>query len=166
MANILLAGEMGSGKTTLSKEYISRTKRHNNVFALLKQDFPANVPVYTNFEKYISDAVKKSNEIFVCDEAYTVLPKNEPNPKNAHEHRLLVFLVNSRKLNNLTLWNFHALNQIPLWLLNYSSLLVRFKTKDLLQYQITRFGSFPTVVKSLTDFPEIPQYEYDEIKLR
>ena len=164
MAVITIVGDFGTGKTTLMKSMLEKTKQEKLVFALVRNDY--QYPIYQDFKKYISMAVTKKDTAFVIDEARAVLPKKDPDPKKKHEGELLRFFINARKLNNFIFIVYHALNEVPIWLLNYSDKFIRFRTNDQIQYQVNRFRSFPTVTNSLLENPSMNNFEFDEVTVR
>ena len=89
---------------------------------------------------------------------------NKPNDMN---NKLADFLVNCRKLNNFIFIIFHSLSQIPSeWLIPYLDYLIRYKTNDLLQYQISRFKSFANIVRNLIEVKTVPDFKPIILKLR
>jgi hypothetical protein len=165
---IIIVGAMGSGKTTLMKEkFIKGCKMNAEAFAPKPKDFAEckNVKVYPDFTFMLKNSKNKVDTLYVVDEAFTVIPKKEPDVTKQYEKDLAEWLVNSRKCNNLIFMVFHSLKQVPTWLLAYSEVFIRFGTMDQLQFQKNRFDSFPPVVESLEKYPRIKKYEYDEIIL-
>jgi hypothetical protein len=169
---ICLAGELGAGKTSYIKKFAAKAKTKKTVCYLrISDDWnDGKVLTFTNFVEFIKYANTQTNTLFIIDEAFTCLPKklnikmNKPNDIN---NLLADFLVNCRKLNNFIFIIYHSLSQIPTeWLIPYLDYLVRFKTNDLMQYQVSRFKSFDTIVKSLL-LDDTPQkYKYITLKLR
>jgi hypothetical protein len=165
MSVIIVVGDFGTGKTTLIKNYLLKAKgRKVKIFALVRNDYKENV--YTDFKKYVYDVVNVKDTFCVIDEAKAVLPKKIPDTPKPHIERFLKFLINARKLNNFVFIVFHALHEIPIYLIGYADRFMRGRTNDLLQYQKNRFMSFPPVVKSIDDFPTLENFEFDDIKLR
>lgn len=169
---ICLVGEMGSGKTSYIKKYAAKVKGKNICCYLRVSDDwnDKKVLKFTNFVEFVKYANTQTNTVFIIDEAFTCLPKklnikmNKPNDIN---NLLADLLVNCRKLNNFIFIIYHSLSQIPTeWLIPYLHYLVRFKTNDLLQYQINRFRSFASIVASLIQFPTLEKYKPLIIKLR
>lgn len=167
MINIIV-GDFGAGKTTMLKtRFISKSKKEKLIYAVMRNDFGKDVPYESDMKKYIDYAVKKANHLFIVDEASTFIPREQPDAaKKDFDKKLITFFVNARKSNNLVFLVFHALEEVPKWLIKYCDTFLRFRTNDMLQYQITRFGSFPNIVKSLKEIPTMQNFEYDEIKLR
>lgn len=167
-----LVGEMGSGKTSYIKKFASRVKTKNICCYLRVSDDwnDSKIKKFTNFVEFIKYANTQTNTLFIIDEAFTCLPSklNIKMDKPNDIHNLLAdFLVNCRKLNNFIFIIYHALAQIPTqWLIPYLNYLVRFKTNDLLQYQINRFKSFTNIVENLIRYKEIEKYKPIILKLR
>lgn len=169
---IIIVGEMGSGKTTYIKNFSSRLKdKQTLIYLRLKDDYEGKkVKKFTNFMDFINQAKKSKDTLLLIDEAFTCLPKQLTikmnNPSHPH-NKLADMLVNTRKMNNFLFIILHSLKQIPTeWLLDYCDYLVRFNTKDKLQYQINRFETFPNIVESLEKIPKLPKYKSITLKLR
>jgi archaellum biogenesis ATPase FlaH len=169
---IAIAGDLGAGKSTLVKKYSSLCKKKKVVCYLrIESDWEDNkIKKFTNFEEFLIYANKQTDTLFIIDEAFTCLPKKinvkMNNPKNIH-NRLADFLVNCRKLNNFIFIIFHSLSQIPTeWLIPYLDYLIRYKTNDLLQYQIQRFKSFANIVKNLMEVQTVEDFKPITLKLR
>lgn len=169
---IAIVGDTGAGKTTYVKNFSARCKRKEIICYLrIRTDLEdQKIIKYTNFEEFLNVASKKKNTLFLIDEAFTCMPKklnvkmNKPNDMN---NKLVDFLVNSRKMNNFVFIIFHSLSQIPTeWLIPYLNYIVRFKTQDLLQYQVSRFKSFPQIHSNLIEVPTVADYKPITLKLR
>ena len=162
----IIVGALGSGKTSLLKNrFLKKTKKQKLCYALMQQDL-GDYTYIRDFREYIEQGVKMKDVLFVVDEAVTAVPKKQPDPtKKKFDRELLTWLLNSRKCNNVIFFIFHALQDIPVWLLKYSTFIIRFDTVDQMNFQKTRFASFPTLVNSIKTNPRIPKYQYDEIKI-
>ncbi len=175
MANGFVAivmGFFGSGKTTMIKrDFLSKVQDKNRIlcYALVKKDL-GDYTYIMNKYKFIDIAYKRVNTLFIIDEAKTFFPKDDPDPDDLHHDshnlKMIKWFINARKFNNVILIVYHGLRELPLWLLMYSFWFFRFNTNDQINYQLTRFGSYPTIVESLTKYPKIDLYDYDEIKIR
>jgi hypothetical protein len=167
-----IVGELGAGKTSFIKKFASKLKTKQTVCYLrISDDWnDDNVSTYTNFADFLRFANSQTNTLFIIDEAFTCLPKklNVKMDKPNDLHNLLAdFLVNCRKLNNFIFIIYHALAQVPTeWLIPYLDYLVRFKTNDLMQYQIQRFKSFTNIVQSLIEHNTVEKYKPITLKLR
>jgi hypothetical protein len=169
---ICLAGTTDEGKTTYIKKFSSKLKTKNTVCYLrISDDWnDPSIKTFTNFRKFIEYANTQKDTLFIIDEAFTCLPEKlviNPDKPNKIDNLISDFLVNARKLNNFVFIIFHAVAQIPSkWVVPYLDYLVRFATNDLWQYQIARFKSFPNIVKSFTDFPNVKRFEPIVLSLR
>lgn len=171
---ILVVGDMGAGKTSFIKDrFSSKCKQKKSLcYVRIKTDWDDDNKImkFTNFMNFLETANKKKDTLCLIDEAYTCLPKklniSMDNPNHPH-NKLADFLVNSRKMNNFVVIILHSLSQIPSeWLLMYVDYIVRFKTNDLLQYQIQRFKSFPNIANNLIQIPVVQDYKPIILKLR
>lgn len=166
---VALAGQTGSGKTTFVKNMTANSKKNIFAYVRIEKDFKRG-KVFTNFMDFLKVTSQKSNSIFFIDEAFTCLPKTlsaRPDKPNSVDNLIIDLLVNARKLNNFIFIVYHSLSQVPTqWLIPYLDYFVRFNTQDMLQFQKTRFSSFPQIYNSLETYPEIPKLSCDEIKMR
>lgn len=169
---ICISGELGAGKTTYIKKFAAKAKAKQTVCYLrISDDWnDKNIITFTNFETFLKYANNQTNTLFIIDEAFTCLPKKlnikmgKPNDIN---NLLADFLVNCRKLNNFIFIIYHSLSQIPTeWLLPYLHYFVRFNTTDLMQYQISRFKSFPNISESLIKHTKLEKHKPIILKLR
>lgn len=164
---IINVGSPGTGKTHLCKDYIEIVKKQPLVYATLEKDF--SFPIIDDENLFWELASKRKDTCILADEAETTIKKLDPQRTANKLVQLQVKCFgNARKLNNLYLINFHALGQIPEWLLDCGvvTIINRFQTVDKIQKQIRRFESFPSLVQSLEEFPTIDKYTYDAIVLR
>lgn len=166
MVNILV-GDFGTGKTTyLKKNFVNRTKKDKLIYALISKDFDG-LPCERNFKTYVDKAVSKKDTLFIIDEARTAIPKQEPDvSRGDFDRNLITWFLNARKCNNFIFIVFHSLREIPIWLISYSDMFIRFRTNDLLQHQINRFQSFPAIVESIHEQPTMKNFDWQEITIR
>lgn len=165
----IVVGEMGSGKSEYLKNFIRSTKKKNIVYGLLRQNFEKLDFFTSDIRTFVRVAVTRSNTLFIIDEGKTALPKKDLQDytwkKNSDEKKLLVWLENSRKLNNAVFISFKTLQSVPLWLIGYSNYLTRFNSRDQMQYQKVRFKDYPQIVKSLISQPKMAEHCFVEIKI-
>ena len=164
---IINVGEPGTGKTKLCKDYIEIVKKQPLVYATMEKDF--SFPIIEDEDIFWNLCDRRKDTCILVDEAETTIRKNDPQRTANKIAKLQVRCFgNARKLNNLYLINFHALAQVPEWLLDCGgvTLINRFQTKDKLQKQIRRFESFPDLVSSLEELPTIEKFKFDPIILR
>jgi len=102
---IILAGHYGTGKTTYVKENFLNTSAKVNLFAIIKNDYKAEI--WSDRRKYIENAVTKINEVFIIDEAANFFSESKPKLDNPNEKKQLIFLGNSRKANNFIVAIYH-----------------------------------------------------------
>lgn len=169
----VIVGEMGKGKTTYIKEWLSRTAqigKDHLIYCLLSEDYNRKTQnVIVDRDAFLNKAVRKRNTLFVVDEAITFIPEEKPDTRNKKDLfglKLYTWLSNSRKLNNPILIVFHSMRDVPVWLIMYTQFFVRFQTMDQADVQARRFRSYPKLRENILTYPEIPQFEYEEIKLR
>ena len=164
-----IVGDFGMGKTTLLKSFIKKAEIHGKdrlAYAVIKKDM-GNVEYEGSVLNYVNIATRKKDTLFLIDEASTFLPKKQPEPlKRKFDDDLIKWLINARKCNNMVFFVFHALEEVPHWLIKYLTYFIRFNTQDMLKFQKMRFSDFPKIVQSLTENPSIPKYEYDQVQLR
>lgn len=164
----IVVGEMGWGKTTYLKEWLDRAKQRNKgslIYCCVSEDFRNENPI-TSRAKYLDQAVKMKNTLFIVDEAVTFMPSEKPDIEKKEGWQLYTWLVNSRKLNNMIFVVFHSLRDVPLWLLMYTKVFARFQTMDQVNVQARRFKSYTPLYNNLQKFPSLPKFECEEILLR
>lgn len=168
-----LVGDTGTGKTTLLKEKYCSKVTDKNIFAYVRldDDFDIkNSQTYNNFMQFLTKIHRVKDSLIIIDEAWTALPEKLSikinNPK--HPHNMLAdVLVNARKMNNFVFIIYHSFSQVPTqWLIPYLHYFIIYRTNDLLQYQYTRFKSFPEIAKYLKGKPIKENFVKKEIKLR
>jgi len=166
---ICVVGATGEGKTTLVKKYVPK-RRQSICYLRMSDDFnEENIIKFTNFVMFIHTGNRKKNSTCIIDEAFTCLPKNliiKPGKPQDIHNQIADFLVNARKMNNFVIIIFHALAQIPLWLIPYLDFLIRFNTLDQTQYQERRFSAFPEITNSLRKSPTLQKHKPEILKLR
>jgi hypothetical protein len=163
-----IVGRPGEGKTTYIKTFSSGKKAL--CYCRIGSDFDdGKTIIFTDFIEFLDYANAENNIICYIDEAYTCLPKElriKMGKPNDPHNKLADFLVNSRKMNRFVFIIFHGWFQIPTWLLQYTDIIGRFNTNDQMQVQVNRFISFPEIVASLKEYPTLPKYKPQKIKLR
>lgn len=171
---IVIVGGTNQGKTTfIKKRFASQCKKKNILcYARMRTDFSEdkNINVHTNFMNFLNEANRENDTLCIIDEAFTCLPKrlNISMDNQNHPHnKLSDFLVNSRKANRFVIIIYHAFAQIPSeWLIPYLDYIVRFNTNDQMQYQVTRFKSFPNIADNLVSMPVVENYKPEILKLK
>ncbi len=169
-------GDYGTGKTTEAKKrFLLKTKKKKRIIAPVQADFKDlpdfnKIKFHDTIELFVKEAVTLSDTCFVIDEAVCYIPKKQPDSTSGeHEKNLLTWMVNARKLNNLILFLYHDFTETPLWIFKTMDYLLRFRTNDQFNIQYQRFITFPNISKSfkgLNGENNLPNYDYDEIKIR
>src|ERR1017187_5005609 len=141
----IIVGNLGMGKTTLIRNFISQSKRRKLVYTDKSHDFAPDkfkqkqvLQITDSFTDFVSLARTQNNTLQVVDDAANCIPKNQPDVKNdkkIFEKNVLVWLANSRDSNNLVILAFHNFSEVPVWLFKKgANYLFRFETND--QYNI------------------------------
>ena len=121
---IVQAGGTGSGKTTNTKK-ILETFKGSKPFYIYDIDGE-----YTDFyrapyeqlEKFFDRVVKLKNSVVVFEEAFLFFQHG-----NA-ETDLREMIITARRRQNIIIFNFHQLRQIPIYILAYTNFLIIKKT--------------------------------------
>jgi ABC-type dipeptide/oligopeptide/nickel transport system ATPase component len=148
--NVVIVGESGAGKTTYLKN-IGTTKP--KIICSIDTEFPG-AEFYTSFNTFLQKAERVSDTMLIIDEANHYLKYD------TEDKRVTTLMMRARKYNNIIIFSFHALRQIPTWLLVYTNNLLRFKTTEHHSQQAQRFKDFPYLAADILKQPVIERYKY------
>lgn len=123
---IIVVGSTGTGKTTFVKEILSEVNTPLFIFDVNNEykEFANKNYNHSDFKKFTSDANTKTNHCVVYEEA-TIFFSHGGSTELIRSQ-----LVRKRHTGNLFVFNFHALHQVPMYLLDFCDLMVIKKTKD------------------------------------
>lgn len=122
MKQFVLAGATGSGKTTFVKDMLSKIDKPKFVYDVNNEykDF-CKIP-FTDIEKFTQEATKKTNTVIVFEEA-SIFFSHVGATKTIKE-----IMVRKRHTGNILIFNFHAMRQIPFYILDFTDFLIIKKT--------------------------------------
>ena len=122
----IVVGSTGTGKTTFVKKILSEVNTPLFIFDVNNEykEFPNKNYNHSDFKKFTSDANMKTNHCIVYEEA-TIFFLHGGSTELIRSQ-----LVRKRHTKNLFVFNFHALHQVPMYLLDFCDLLVIKKTND------------------------------------
>ena len=123
---IIIVGSTGTGKTTYVKNILSGISIPLFIFDVNNEykDFSNKNYNHSDFKKFTSDANMKTNHCIVYEEA-TIFFLHGGSTELIRSQ-----LVRKRHTKNLFVFNFHALHQVPMYLLDFCDLMIIKKTKD------------------------------------
>jgi hypothetical protein len=125
--NIAIIGATGTGKTTDAIEIgESIDFEQKLVFDINKEytEIPGYNSVYEKRPDFIQRALKLQNSLIIFDEA-TIFFRHGKNSDD-----ILELMLRRRHLNNVCIFNFHALGQIPLFIVHYIDEMILHHTND------------------------------------
>jgi len=124
--SIIIVGSTGTGKTTFVKDILKGVNIPLFIYDVNNEysEFPNTNKNNFDFKKFTIDANNKINTCIVYEEA-TIFFSHGGSTEHVRSQ-----LVRKRHTKNLFVFNFHALHQVPMYLLDFCDLLVIKKTKD------------------------------------
>lgn len=124
---IIIAGGTGTGKTTLVKSLLGHHKKNRLIYDVNNE---YGLP-YVQMEDFLEKAKQVKNHIIVFEEA-TIFFSTSGSNRDIRE-----ILVKKRHTNNILIFNFHSLTQVPLDILMFCNYFYVKKSNDQLS-QIDR----------------------------
>jgi hypothetical protein len=125
--NIAIIGATGTGKTTDAIEIGNSCDFENKlVFDINKEytDIPGYQSIYEPRPEFIKRALGLRDSLIIFDEA-TIFFRHGKNSDD-----ILELMLRRRHLNNVCIFNFHALGQIPLFIVHYIDEMILHHTND------------------------------------
>lgn len=138
---IIIAGGTGSGKTTIVKGLLAKHKGNKLVYDVNNEyGYP-----YLSMEKFIDRARLAENSIIVFEEA-TIFFSTSGGSMEIRE-----ILVRKRHTNNLFIFNFHSLAQVPLYILMFCDYFIVKKTNDQIPQIERKYKGNSKIVKAYSE---------------
>ena len=170
---LIVAGSTGTGKSTFIKELIKTVSERTHKKEVLIFDFQGehsdvqgtkiipniNLPVKIAKEKFFNLFLLRKNSCIVFEEARIYCKHQDLNEE------MIKKLVGKRHDSNTIIFSFHALRQIPLWLLDYTDFIF---LKHTIDTNVARFNEYPDILeayKMLKNQKPIDLYEVLEIPI-
>jgi len=153
---IIIAGGTGTGKTTIVKKLLEKHPKNNLIYDVNNE---YGRP-YIQMEKFLDKAKRVSNHLIVFEEA-TIFFSTAGGDKDVRE-----LLVRKRHTNNILIFNFHSLSQVPLHILMFCDYMIIKKTNDQLSQMERKYKGNDKVFEAFRDVYNSPnKHETRIIKL-
>ena len=135
---IIIAGGTGTGKTTLVKGLISKHKKNRLIYDVNNEyGHP-----YVDMEDFLEKAKRVKDHIIVFEEA-TIFFGTSGSQKDIRE-----ILVKKRHTNNILIFNFHSLSQVPLSILMFCDYFYVKKSNDQLPQIERKYKGNPDIFRA------------------
>lgn len=118
----ITAGATGSGKTTFTKQILKEIDLPKFIYDVNNEYSEFSRQPFTDFKQFCEQAAKKTKHVIVFEEA-TIFFTHSGATEIIKE-----ILVRKRHTGNVIIFNFHALRQIPLYILDFADFLTIKKT--------------------------------------
>lgn len=140
---IINVGNTGTGKTTETKNILCEFKDKPFLIYDVNLEFTEfyKSPLL-KFKDFLNEAVKKTNTVIVFEEA-TIFFKH-----NGSTDLIAEMLVRKRHTNNTFIFNFHALHQVPIFILDFANYLILRQTNDVPSLISKKFESFEKIFQA------------------
>ena len=144
---IVLVGATGTGKTTTACELLKGfNNRQNLIFDVNNEEkykpFKNIWNKNFDFKNFVISANLQKNTDIVFEEA-TIFFSHSGSTENIKK-----LLVQKRHTNNILIFNFHSLRQVPLFILDFCDLLILGKTIDNYRNIETKFAQFEDIFEA------------------
>lgn len=143
---IVIAGATKTGKTTLVKKLL---KVHKGKKLIYDVNNEYGIP-YMDMDSFIEKAKRVEKTLIVFEEA-TIFFGTTGSSKE-----MKTLLVRKRHTKNLFIFNFHALSQVPLYVLMFCDKLIIKKTNDQLPQLERKYKGNPAIFKAFTEVHNSP----------
>lgn len=121
---IIVVGGTGSGKTTFAKNEILKKHKGSKLIYDVNKEYTEFNTEYMQMDVFLQKALAAKNKLILFEEA-TIFFDTKGGSREMRE-----LLVRKRHTNNMFVFNFHSLGQVPLYILNFVDYLILFKTTD------------------------------------
>jgi len=158
---IINVGNTGTGKTTKTKELLNSYKGMPYFIYDVNLEYEEfyKAPLL-KFKDFLLESTKKTNTVIVYEEA-TIFFKH-----NGNTHLIGEMLVRKRHTKNVYIFNFHALHQVPIFILDFANYVILGQTNDVPSLIQKKFESFDKIYNSfLTLQASQNKFEKQFIKL-
>lgn len=140
---IINVGNTGTGKTTETKNILNEFKNKPVFIYDVNKEFTEFYNgVFLRFKDFLKQAVLKENTVIVFEEA-TIFFKH-----NGSSDMIGEMLVRKRHTQNVFIFNFHALHQVPIFILDFANYVILRKTNDVPSLIQKKFESFDKIYNS------------------
>lgn len=154
---IIIVGGTGSGKTTIVKKLLAAHKGNKLIYDV-NNEYGEE---YISMDDFYKRALRAENSVIVFEEA-TIFFSTAGGTTEMRE-----LLVRKRHTNNLFIFNFHSLSQIPLYILMFCDKLIIKKTNDQIPQVERKFKGNRKIARAYIDVHNSPdRYVTKVIKLQ
>lgn len=132
---ILNVASKKKGKTTKTKQLLNSNNLPKFIYDVNKEykEFGKGA-VFMDFEQFLKEATKKVGHAIVFEEAFIFLSHH------SQQKEMKELLVRTRHTKNFIILNFHAVHQIPMWVLDFVNFLIIGKTNDKLKWMLSNYS--------------------------
>lgn len=155
---IIIVGNTGTGKTTEAKKILASISMPKYIYDVNKEwtEYGNQQAVFpSDFKIFVNNCKLKTNTCLMFEEA-TIFLTHAGSSESIRN-----ILVRKRHTNNIIIFNFHALRQVPLYLLDFCNYLILGKTNDIPKNIYNKFDSFTDIIEA---FEEVQESEDNYIK--
>lgn len=122
-ANIVVVGRQGAGKTPWIKKLMKGLKYPNNVVFDYRGEYDSNITVFRNFKAMLHYLPTLKGSFIVIEEATAFI-------NSFKSMQLTDLMIGIQHNRNVCVWVFHALDDVPPYVLRLSQYIYLFPTND------------------------------------
>lgn len=137
---VINVGGTGAGKTTYTKKLLKKHKGLKLIFDPNKEYGQESITM----SEFIDQGKIAKNTLIVFEEATIFFSTS------GTDMAIKELLVKKRHTNNFYIFNFHALSQVPLYILMFCDYFVLFKTNDQIAQVERKFKGNPEVFRAFS----------------
>lgn len=160
---IINVGNTGTGKTTETKDLLNAfkiTEKSFFIYDVNKEFLEFYEGKFLKFKEFLKEANTKTNTVIVFEEA-TIFFQHNKTSEDIYE-----LLVRKRHTNNTLIFNFHALHQVPIFILDFANYMILRQTNDVPSLIQKKFETYKNIYESFEFVQESENFfEKQYIKL-
>ena len=146
---IIIVGNTGTGKTTEARRLMRAVgSMEKYIYDVNNEYKDIRGAVFCEFKEFLAEAKHKENTCILFEEA-TIFFSHSNSTETIKN-----ILVRKRHTNNLLIFNFHALRQVPLFILDFANYIIIGKTNDLESRVSAKFADAPKIYTAWQDAQE------------
>jgi len=156
---IINVGYTGTGKTTWTKKKLQESPQQKFIYDPNGEYPEFGGKVNYDFEKFMKEATNKKDTLILYEEA-TIFFRHSSNNKEITNQ-----LVRKRHTKNTYIFNFHAIHQVPLFIMDFCNYFVLRKTNDIDKNVWNKFNEFKGIYDAYKYVQE-SENRYDLVSLK